>query len=111
MQRNGMVSISAGLQANGVIEAVTVSPVRTYAERDQFVRFQLEHYRGDPNFVPPIVAERRDFLDGKKNPFLKHARVELFLAHRGGRLVGRIAAIDDPNYNQFHNSETGFFGM
>ncbi|HZA52578.1 MAG TPA: N-acetyltransferase [Myxococcaceae bacterium] len=90
---------------------VSVSPVRTYSERDQFIRFQLEHYRGDPNFVPPIVAERRDFLDRRTNPFFKHARVELLLAHRGGRVVGRIAAVDDPNYNQFHNTEAGFFGM
>jgi GNAT superfamily N-acetyltransferase len=112
MQRNEGASISgAGRRVPIGIEAATVSPVRTYAERDQFIRFQLDHYRGDPNFVPPIVAERRDFLDGKTNPFLKHARLELFLARREGRLVGRIAAIDDPNYNQFHNTETGFFGM
>lgn len=90
---------------------VQVSEVRTTSERDAFVRFQLEHYRGDPNFVPPIVAERRDFVDPKKNPFLKHASLQLFVARRNGELVGRIAAIDDPNYNAFHNSEVGFFGM
>lgn len=90
---------------------VVVSPVRTTSERDAFVRFQLDHYLADRNFVPPIIAERRDFVDPKKNPFLKHARVELFLAQRNGQVVGRIAAIDDPHYNQFQNTEVGFFGM
>lgn len=90
---------------------VEVTPVRTVAQRDAFVRFQVDHYVGDPNFVPPILAERRDFVDPKKNPFLRHARLQLFLATRKGEVVGRIAAIDDPHYNQFHNTEVGFFGM
>ena len=91
--------------------AVQVSPVRSQLELDEFIRFQLELYRDDPYFVPPIVAERRDFLNRKKNPFFTHAEVELFLARRNGKVVGRIAAIDDALWNQFHNSETGFFGM
>ena len=90
---------------------VQVTPVRSTLELDEFIRFQLELYRDDPYFVPPIVAERRDFLNRKKNPFFTHAEVELFLARRNGQVVGRIAAIDDALWNQFHNSETGFFGM
>ena len=91
--------------------AVEVSPVRSTLELDEFIRYQLELYRDDPYFVPPIVAERRDFLNRKKNPFFTHAEVELFLARRNGKVVGRIAAIDDALWNQFHNTETGFFGM
>jgi len=94
-----------------VLRDVEVTPVRTTAERDEFIRFQIALYRGDPNFVPPIIAERRDFLDRGVNPFLKHAELELFLARRNGETVGRIAAINDPNYNAFHNAEVGFFGM
>lgn len=93
------------------IDGVSVSPVRTAADREAFIRFQLTHYAGDPNYVPPIIAERRDFLDAGRNPFLEHAVLELFLAYRDGKIVGRIAAIDDPHHNQFHNSEVGFFGM
>ena len=85
--------------------------MRSTLELDEFIRYQLELYRDDPYFVPPIVAERRDFLNRKKNPFFTHAEVELFLARRNGKLVGRIAAIDDALWNQFHNTETGFFGM
>lgn len=88
-----------------------VTPVRSPREKLEFIQFQLDLYRGSPYFVPPIVAERKDFLEPSKNPFLRHAEVRLFCARRGGKMVGRIAAIDDPNYNQFHDTEYGFFGM
>lgn len=83
----------------------------TSAELDTFVRFQLDLYRDDPRFVPPIVAERREFLKPEHNPFFAHATAAYFLARREGRWVGRIAAVDDTAYNQFHNTQLGFFGM
>jgi GNAT superfamily N-acetyltransferase len=90
---------------------VIIETVRTRGDLDAFVRYQLELYAGDPYFVAPIVAERRDFLNRDKNPFFSHAEVQLSVAKRDGRVVGRIAAIDDALWNQFHNAETGFFGM
>lgn len=90
---------------------VIVEPVRSAADRDRFITFQHDLYRKDRYYVAPIVAERRDFLDSRKNPFLAHAEIELYLARRHGEVVGRIAAINDPNWNQFHNTENGFFGM
>lgn len=91
--------------------ALSVEPVRTEADRDAFLELQLSLMEHEPLYVPPIIAERRDFLDSRKNPFLQRAQLELFLARRGGKVVGRIAAINDPLYNQFHNAEVGFFGM
>ncbi len=99
-------SSAGALESNIVIETV-----RRQVDLDAFIRYQLELYAGDPYFVPPIVAERRDFLDRDKNPFFTHAEVELSVARRGGQIVGRIAAIDDALWNQFHNAETGFFGL
>lgn len=93
------------------LAAIQVEPVRTPRDRDTFVQFQLDLYKDDPYYVPPIVAERRDFLDRSKNPFLAHAEIELFLARKDGQVVGRIAAIDDPAFNQFHDAEVGWFGM
>ncbi|MFZ5470475.1 MAG: N-acetyltransferase [Myxococcota bacterium] len=90
---------------------VVVEPVRTGRDRDAFVQFQLDLLSSDPQYVPPIIAERRDFLDRGKNPFLARVELELFLARRAGQVVGRIAAVNDPLYNQFHNTETGFVGM
>jgi len=77
----------------------------------EFVTFPFKLYRGDPNWVPPLIEERRDFFDTKKNPFYEHARYQLFLARRGGELVGTIGAVVDDNHNRVHNERRGAFGF
>jgi GNAT superfamily N-acetyltransferase len=90
---------------------VTVEEVAGSRAKDDFLRFQLDHYAGDETFVPPIIAERREFLDPKRNPFFAEARATYFLARRGGRIVGRVAAIVDDRYNRFHGTHDGFVGF
>ena len=90
---------------------VTVTPVRSSADKIAFIRMAYSIYQGDPNWVPPLEMERKDFLDPAKNPFFEFGEVELFLARRGGQVVGRIAAVKDPHYNEFHGTNEGFFGL
>ena len=90
---------------------VAVTPVQSKADREAFIRFPYALYKDDPNWVPPLMMERRDFLDPSKNPWFEFGSVELFLARRGGEVVGRIAAVKDPRYNEFHGTTFGFFGM
>jgi GNAT superfamily N-acetyltransferase len=90
---------------------VTVTPVESAADREAFIQFPYALYKDDPNWVPPLVMERRDFLDPKKNAWFEFGSVELFLARRGGKVVGRVAAVNDPRYNQFHETQVGWFGM
>ncbi len=91
--------------------ALVVRPVASRADLRRFIRYPFERYRDDPHWVPPLlISERRQF-DPKKNPFYEHARVELFLAERGGEVVGRVAAIDDDNHNETHGDNLLFFGF
>jgi GNAT superfamily N-acetyltransferase len=90
---------------------IEVSPVRSRADEDAFIKFPWRIYANDPVWVPPLLIERREFLDRKKHPFFEHGKAELFLARRGGEIVGRILASDDPNYNALHGSNVGCFGM
>lgn len=90
---------------------VQVSPVRSSADRMAFIRLPYSLYRDEPNWVPPLEMERRDFLDPKKNAFFDFAEVELFLARRGDQVVGRIAAIKNPRHMEFHGTKDGFFGL
>lgn len=86
---------------------------RVSVKRDltRFIKFQWEVYRGNEFWVPPLVAERKKILDRSKNPFYRHAEMELFLVERGGELAGRIAAIINHSHNSFHNENVGFFGF
>ncbi len=88
-----------------------VRPVESRRDLTWFVKYPFAKYRDDPHWVPPLVFDERRKFDARKNPFYEHARVKQFLAERGGRVVGRIAAIDDDNHNITHDDNLIFFGF
>jgi len=90
---------------------ISVVEVRSRSERDEFIKFPWRIYKNDPAWVPPLIIERRSFLDRNKHPFYQHGDAALFLAKRDDQIVGRIMASDDPNYNALHNSNVGCFGL
>jgi hypothetical protein len=71
---------------------VTVTPVTSKADRAAFIDLAYRLNAGDPHWVPPLRADVAELLDPNKNPFFEHAEVQLFLARRGARVVGRISA-------------------
>ena len=77
---------------------------------DQFIRFPWKVYKGNPNWVPPLLSEVK-FILSHKNPFFEHAEAAYFLARKNGEVVGRIAAIIDRNHIALHNERAGFFGF
>ena len=89
----------------------TVRLVSTAADRRVFTDYPYKKYRDDPSWVPPLRISEAERLDFKKNPFFEHARVELYLAERGGTTVGRIAVIDDDLHNATHQDNLLFFGF
>ena len=70
--------------------ALDVRPVAGKRDLDTFIKLPWRLYRNEPNWVPPLLFERRRFFDRERNPFFEHAEVEYFLAWRDGRAVGRI---------------------
>ena len=90
---------------------IEVSTVRSKKERNDFIKFPWRVYENDPAWVPPLIVERRQFLDRNKHPFYQHGDAALFLAKRNGQIVGRIMASDDPNYNALHKTKVGCFGL
>ena len=77
----------------------------------RFVDLPYRLYKGDPLWVPPLKDDVRLLFNRTKNPFFEHAEVESFLAWKDGRVVGRIAAIDNRAHNEFHGDKVGFFGF
>ena len=90
---------------------IEVSEVTTRRDRDAFIKFQWQIYVNDPAWVPPLIIERKGFLDRKRHPFYRHGDAALFLARRNGKVAGRIMASDDPNYNSLHETNVGCFGL
>lgn len=80
-------------------------------EVKKFIDFPHDLYKGDPNYVPELYISQEKLFNRKKNPFFQHAEVELFLAFIDGKIVGRIAAIDNGGYKKFTGNNDGFFGF
>jgi GNAT superfamily N-acetyltransferase len=93
------------------VATIQVLPVRNRRERNVFIEFSWRIYRNDPAWVPPLILERKEFLDRKRHPFYQHGDAALFLAKRNGEIVGRIMVSDDPNYNALYQSNVGCFGL
>lgn len=91
--------------------SVTVRPIESKTDVMKFIKSQWNFYKGDPNFVPPLIMDREKLLNKQKNPFYQHAEMQLFLAEENGTVVGRIAAIINHNHNKTHNDKIGFFGF
>jgi len=93
------------------LSAIKIERVVSKKDFKTFLLFPWKVYRGDPNWVPPLLADVKEKLDRQRNPFFEHAEMALFLAHREGKCTGRIAAIVDKNHNDFHQEKVVFFGM
>ena len=93
------------------VEQSQIRPVSGKREFRQFIDYQYERNRADARFIPPLRLGEIDKLTPRKNPFFAHADVQLFLAHRNGHIVGRVAAIDDRLHNETHGDNIAAFGF
>jgi GNAT superfamily N-acetyltransferase len=91
--------------------AIQVRPVISRSCRRRFLEFPWRIYADDPCWVPPLLLERKQFIDPRKHPFYRHGAALPLLAWRGNEPVGRILVSDDPLYNARHNDNVGCFGM
>jgi GNAT superfamily N-acetyltransferase len=90
---------------------VKVRPVAGRRDLNAFIKLPFRIHRDHPRWVPPLIFDRRAFLDRSKNPFFEHAEAEYFLAERDGQLVGRITAHIDRRWDEFQGGNDGMFGF
>jgi GNAT superfamily N-acetyltransferase len=87
-----------------------VRPVVGRADLGAFIRLPHRLHAADPLWVPPLDRDVRGVLD-PGHPFHAHADVQCFLARRAGTVVGRIVAVVNRAYCEFHGERTGTFGL
>jgi len=81
-----------------VIDAeIVIEPVdgKTKSGRAAFVDVGRRFADETPHSVPQLRSEQLELLDPERNPLFEHAEVQLFIARRGDKPVGRIAACVD----------------
>jgi len=96
------------MRGSGEARALIV-PVESGRELREFLALPSRLYRGDPMWVPPLRASLAAEFDPDRNPYLAHCDYRLFLLKRGGRAVGRIAALVDRLALEAWGSAIGMF--
>lgn len=77
---------------------------------DRFIKLPYRLHEGTP-WVPPLIVERREFLDRGKNPYFQHAEAEYLLAVRDEEVVGRITVQIDRRWDEYQGGEDAQFGF
>src|ERR1044072_6298891 len=90
---------------------VTIRPVRSRRELKRCVKGPFAIHRDSPQWVAPLVFERMEFLNRKKNPYFEHAEAEFFIAERDGEPVSRITAQVDPRWDEYQGGSDAMFGF
>ena len=92
-------------------KGIEIVCARTVRQQKQFLNLPYRLHRREDHWVAPLRMSQKDILDTARHPFYKTADAEKFLALRDGRVVGRIMAIHNRAYNEFHAERAGFFGF
>ena len=91
------------------MEKLTIVPVQGKRMLRQFINFPLDLYKNCDKWVPAFEDDEYKSL-GADNPSLAFCERELYLALRGKKVVGRVAAIINHNANKKWNEEIVRFG-
>ena len=90
---------------------ISINECHSAKERRAFERVPEVLHRGNPAFVPAFPFSIAKLLSPKSVFHRLHGTIRPFIACRGGRPVGRIAAIINRSHNEHHQDRVGFFGF
>ena len=75
------------------MSAITILEVKTPNELKNFIKFPMELYKNNKNYVPPLIKDEEEIWDVKENAALGFSEYKKFLAFKNDKLVGRIAVM------------------
>lgn len=92
-----------------MLEIKQIQPTRSALR--EFTQFQIDLYRGNDYYVPPLVSDDIEALSPGKNPAFDFCEAAYFMAYRDGKPVGRIAAIINSQVNRNCDTKICRFGF
>ncbi len=86
-----------------------IAPVKK--ELTKYVKFGIEHYKGNDCYVPPLVMDDVNTLRPDKNPAFEFCEAQSFMAYRDNKAVGCITAIINKQVNEKSGEKVLRFGF
>jgi len=84
---------------------IEIIEVKSKKEQKSFVNFPLKLYNGNPYFVPPLYGDELKMFKSS-NIYNNVTESKFFLAIKDGKVVGRIQAMIQEQYNALHNEKS-----
>ena len=72
---------------------IVIKEVKSDKELMEFIRFPMDLYKNNKNFVPSLINDEKQIWDKKENPALQYSEARQFLAYKNEKIVGRIAVM------------------
>ncbi len=89
------------------MNAVQIQP-RSSNDRKQYLQVPFRIAAAHPEMtLPPRSFTAADF--SASHPFYEHSEATFFITENNGAANGRIAVLNNRNFNRFHDSRTAFF--
>ena len=76
---------------------LSVVEVKSENDLKKFIKFPMELYKNNKNYVPPLINDEKNIWNPQENPALAYSDVKQFLAYKDGKIVGRIALMLNHN--------------
>jgi hypothetical protein len=78
---------------------------------NQWVKLPFELYKGNKQWVPPLIGGVKTDLNPDKHPFYTHSTADFFIAEVNGRTLGRIALLHNTHFNKYRGENAGQFSF
>lgn len=88
---------------------ITIREVKTKRDLRRYLYLPEKIHKNHKNWVHPIYIDERAYYNPLKNENFSHCDTVLFLAFRGGIVVGRIMGIINHRYNDAKSVRHGRF--
>lgn len=90
---------------------ITIEKVDTThkGQINRFIQIPFRLYANCPLWVPPFLVDVRMMLNREKHPFFEFSDADFFIAVKDGKDVGRIAALENRPFNEWHHTQDAEF--
>lgn len=92
-----------------MIEIKQIEPTKSNLKK--FTQFQIDLYKDNPYFVPPLISDDLGTLSPGVNPAFDFCEAVYYMAYKDGEPVGRIAGIINNQVNEKTGGATARFGF
>jgi GNAT superfamily N-acetyltransferase len=76
---------------------------------NEFLQLPFRLYKNHPQWVPPFIDDIRLMMNKQKHPFYELNDADFFAVYRDGKMVSRIAAMENRSFNDYHKVKKAQF--